>query len=369
MASPQPTLPTLRPDSIWTKVSLHRVPGTILLVTAFVSYLITAICYLQGVGPYIAFALAMIPWIAIVFLELDWTYHHFGWFSLFMLMGFVQCVHYSEHCIEVIQNHFFGVSAAEATAIFTQFNVEGVHFGGDTFLTIGTILLLWKFPRNPWLWVAVVPQIAHQAEHTFLFFNYIFEGTKAGGPGLLISPGGAIGGGIGLNRPDTHFIYNTLYTIPFVTAFFWQLKRTYDDTLHNAFPDAPPEELREISKKLETFKYRPTQTVLAPGDDANRLYIITEGQAAVLQPTPEGDIELATLHTGDYFGEVELLMPQAAHTKIIRAKTDLSVFAMDEPTFRQMLEMSPATKRRMLSVAEAREGRKLDKELTGAGAG
>jgi hypothetical protein len=310
---------------------------------ALVSYLILAISYLQGVPAWLAFGLALAPWGAIVFVELDWIYEHFGWFALFAAMAFVQLIHYSEHCIEVVQVHVFGVPTHQALAIFSNLNVEGVHFAGDTFLTIGTLLLLTKFPRNPWLWVAVPFQVAHQAEHTFLFFNYFFLGAPQGGPGLLASPGGAIGGGVGLNRPDLHWIYNTLYTIPFTLALIYQLKRTYDRALQKAFPGASRADLVSASRHLETFKFEPSQTVLAPGDDADRMYIITEGEASVLVPGENGqDTEIASLGPGHYFGQVGLLVPGAEHQHIVRAKTALSVLAMDEQTFKH-LEMASQT--------------------------
>jgi hypothetical protein len=332
----------LKADSYWSALAFHKVPPKYIMGAAFVSYLILAIGYLQGLPAWLAFGLAIAPWVAIVFVELDWVYQHFGWFALFALMAFVQLIHYSEHCIEVVQVHVFGVPTHQALAIFSNLNVEGVHFSGDTFLTVGTLLLLAKFPRNPWLWLAIPFQIFHQAEHTFLFYNYVFmPGHPSGGPGLLASPGGAINGGVGLSRPDLHWIYNTLYTIPFTIALIYQLKRTYDTALQKAFPSASRADLIVASRRLETFRYAPSQTVLAPGDDADLMYIITEGQAAVLQPDASGqEAEIATLGPGQYFGAVGLLIPGAEHLHTIRAKGNLSVLAMDEATFRHLMTAS-----------------------------
>ena len=355
-ATPQLAGPTtLKADSYWSKMAIHRVPSKYLLISAFISYMILAISYLEGAPPWIAFGLALLPWCLMVMFELQWSYKHFHWFALFGLMAFVQTIHYSEHCIEIIQVHIFHEPVYKAIAIFSTLNIEWVHFLGDTFLTIGTLVLVSKFPRNPWLWVAIPFQIAHQAEHTFLIFNYLFEGARAGGPGLLSSPGGAIGGGVGLNRPDLHWIYNTLYTIPFVLALIYQLKRTYDEALDEAFPEAPKAELLEASRRLETFHYAVSETVLAPGDDADRLYIIVEGEAVVFRHDDDGQVvEVATLHKGQYFGEVGLLVPGAPHTKTIRAKTDLTVLAMDEPTFRHLMDTSQATHDRFAEMAADR---------------
>jgi hypothetical protein len=325
-------------------MALHQVPATYLMVTAFVSYFILGVCYLQGVNIALAFGLAMVPWLVIVFFEIKWTYRHFHWFAAFSFMAFVQVIHYSEHCIQVIQVHLFDVNPHEAQAIFSRLNIEGVHFVGDSLLTLGTLLLIYKFPRNPWLWVALPFQVLHEAEHVYLVFNYVFEGAKVGGPGLLASPGGAIGGGIGLIRADLHWIYNTLYTIPFVIALVWQLKRTYDEALDEAFPEAPQSELVSASQKLETFHYRPSETVLASGDDADRMYIVTEGEACVIDEDADGvETVVDTVRHGQVFGATGLLVPGAPHPRTVRAQTDLTVLAMDGETFRHLVAVSRVT--------------------------
>jgi len=267
-------------------------------------------------------------------------------------MVIVQAIHYSEHCIQVLQYHVFGNSLAESQAIFSEFNIEGVHFAGDTLLTVGTLALIWKFPKNPWLWVAVPFQLAHQAEHTYLMFNYVFQGTDVGGPGLLGSPGGLIGGGLDLVRVDLHWIYNTLYTIPFVIGLIWQLKRTYDEALDEAFPDASRSAKVEAAHHLGTYHYEPGELVLAPGTDEKRLYIITEGIAGIFEDFDGIEKEEATLHRGQFFGEQGLLVPDHSHTKIVRAKTKLTTLAMDETTFRHLMASSQLTLDEVKDIAE-----------------
>ena len=337
----------LKPDSIWKKFNVHKVPPGKIVLTAFASYLIVALAWLGGSTIWLAFGLALIPWVPIAFLEIEWTYKHYGWFVIFFAMAIVQAIHYSEHCIEVIQVHLFNTPVSQALAIFSKLNVEGVHFFGDTFLTIGTMALLWKFPRNPWLWIAAPFQILHQAEHTFLFFEHIAWGYPQGGPGLLAyKPAGAgnpqLNGALGslLNRPDLHWIYNTLYTIPFCIALVYQLKRTYDEALDEAFPEAPKSELVAASKKLETFKYVPGETVVSPGDLAHRIYIITEGEADIIDEVDGKEVVLGTLGHAKVFGEHGLNVPGAVHDKTIRAKTELTVLCMDEETFQHLEERS-----------------------------
>ncbi|MGI8760749.1 MAG: cyclic nucleotide-binding domain-containing protein [Jatrophihabitantaceae bacterium] len=332
-------------------MALHRVPPKYLLGAAFASYLILGLCYLQNVVIWLAFGLALIPWVIMMFVEMEWTYKHFGWLALFGVMAFVQTIHFSEHVIEVVQVHIFNDPLSKAQAIFGEFNVEWVHFTGDTALSIGTLLLLTRYRTNPWLYVATLFQVLHQSEHSFLIFNYLAYHVSPGAPGLL-ARGGAIGGGLPFNRPDLHLVYNTLYTIPFAIAFVWQLKRVYDESLDEAFKGVSHEELLAESRPMETFHYAPAETVLAPGDSAHRVYVITEGAAEVSHLGPNGvETAVAVLHRGQYFGEMAILLPGAAHTKTVRAVTDLSVLAMDPETFLHVIDSSQQCRTEMTRVA------------------
>jgi hypothetical protein len=341
-SSPAPAPDALTADSLWAKFNVHKVPPGRIVTTAFASYLITALGWLGGFPIWLAFGLSLLPWLPIAFFEVEWTYKHYGWFAIFFVMALVQSVHYSEHIIEVIQVHIFNTPVHNAQAIFSKLNIEGVHFGGDSFLTLGTLALIYKFPRNPWLWVAIPFQVAHQAEHTYLFWQHVVNHYPPGGPGLLAQGGALID--TGLNRPDLHFIYNTLYTIPFVTALVYQLKRTYDEALDEAFPEAPKSELLEASKHLETFKYQPGETVCAQGDLAHRIYVITEGEAIVIDNQGEQEVVIDTLTHGKVFGEHGVLVPGAVHDKTVRAKTVLTVLAMDEPTLQHLMNASVTPK-------------------------
>ncbi len=344
---------TFKADNWYARLALHKVPVTYILAASLASAVILALSLLQGLPTWLSFALALSPWGAIIFIELEWIYAHFGWFTLFATMATVQTIHYSEHCIEVIQYHIFHQTLAQSIAIFSSLNVELVHFSGDSFLTIGTLLLLAKYPRNPFLWIAIPFQIAHQAEHTYLTYNYLFAGDPGGGVGLLGSPGGAIGGGIGLNRPDLHWVYNTLYTIPFVSALIYQTKHIYDANLKKAFPHLSTAALIGLGRKVETLHFAPGEVILSPGDPSDRLYIISEGSAAVYSTDESGrDVESATLHAGQYFGEIGLLVPDAPHTKTIRAVTKLSVLEMEKETFLAIINSSQETGSDMLALAK-----------------
>ena len=123
-ASNQPhrTVVALRPDTWYSKLALHKVPATYLLGAFLTSYLVLAISWLETDTAWLAFGLALIPWGIIMFVETEWVYKHFKWMALFFAMALVQTIHYSEHCIEVIQYHIFHNPLKDSVAIFTKLN-------------------------------------------------------------------------------------------------------------------------------------------------------------------------------------------------------------------------------------------------------
>jgi hypothetical protein len=85
------------------------------------------------------------------------------------------------------------------------------------------LVLLGHFRVNRWLWLALLLGGWHEVEHAAIFWVYLTTGVS-GTPGLL-SQGGAIAGGLPVSRPDLHFFYNLIETIPLLVAFLAQAQR------------------------------------------------------------------------------------------------------------------------------------------------
>jgi hypothetical protein len=102
-----------------------------------------------------------------------------------------------------------------------------VHFVWNGLVVSAAVwLLVIRFWRNPWLWATAVIASWHMVEHVVIFRAYLQTGTP-GDPGLL-AHGGRIGGGLPILRPDMHFLYNLVETLPLWIAFVWQVKRMFD---------------------------------------------------------------------------------------------------------------------------------------------
>ena len=85
-------------------------------------------------------------------------------------------------------------------------------------------MLASRFRDNPWLWFTVLFASWHEMEHAYIVLIYLRTGV-AGTPGLL-SHGGLIIGGLPLARPDLHFLYNLIETVPLGVAFIQQVRCT-----------------------------------------------------------------------------------------------------------------------------------------------
>ncbi len=338
-------------------LAIHSVPPHIVVLTALASCSALIFAIVQG-WPLWAIALAtLLPWIPIFAFEVVWTYRHYHWLALFYVLVITQGGHFIEHVVQMIQIHILGLKGLEARGVFGALDIEWVHFTWNTWVIIAALLLIFRFRANRWLWLTVLIAGWHELEHIIIMASYLATG-QAGTPGLL-SKGGLLGGGLPLVRPDLHFVYNLIETTPLVIAFVYQLKHSHDEWLKRALPRLQEHVLAETTNLLQTMRFAADETIVRQGDASDRFYIITKGEVSVTRRDQSGDVELATLTPGQYFGEIGLLSgtPRSAS---IRAKTAVELLAVDRNTFRMLAESSSATAEDLAEVARQRLGQVSD---------
>jgi hypothetical protein len=165
----------------------------------------------------------VIPWVPVFCGDLVWIYQRYRWLALFYGVVVAQGGHCIEHVSQMIQIHAMGLSGPAAAGIFSGLNTEWVHFVWNTWVILAVALLMTPYSKNPWLWITAVLAGWHEVEHAYIFSVYLQTGIS-GTPGLL-SQGGALWGGLPLSRPDLHFLYNLVETVPLFVAFFGQVRR------------------------------------------------------------------------------------------------------------------------------------------------
>jgi len=145
------------------------------------------------------------------------------WIALLGFLALTQTAHLLEHVAQMIQIHVLHLSGDAAQGIVGQLNIEWVHFGWNALVLVTLLALLPRFPTNPWL-IAVTPLAGwHFIEHSVMIARYLETGIP-GGPGLL-SSGGLLFGGLPIPRPDLHFLYNVVETVPLLVAWVVELRR------------------------------------------------------------------------------------------------------------------------------------------------
>lgn len=420
--------------SVVNLAAFQRVPNSIVIGTAAASIVAVVGLTLMGQPLYIIALVALLPWIPTMLFESLWKIEHYSWIAVFAVFVLLQLGHLGEHVAQVGALSFLdgtsacpppvdsgdnvlraieaglrdpnstatGLSASHiimpdatgvprlnsrgsvisgppACGVFGQLDIELVHLIFEIFGWMVTGVLLTKFPRNIWLWMAMAFLILHTFEHLFISYLYFFDddlafsgmkqrwATVADGNIITAHPVGkepalvsfysaagkfgilARGGLVGtffpsinsslLERPYLHFIYNLLVVGPTVIGFVVVARQAYDKYLAIALPTLTRDELVRVSTQLEPKHYRAGDIIIKQGEIADDFYVLAKGTVEIIEETPDGDHVVATLTSGNYFGEIGL-RKNAPRTATVRAVTFVEVLALDQKEFADLVSSS-----------------------------
>jgi hypothetical protein len=134
----------------------------------------------------------------------------------------LQLLHQGEHVVQVLQLLLTGGNADLAQGLLTRLNQEVVHLAWTSGVWIGSGLLLLRFRRNRWLWIALAVASVHEVEHVYLADAWLHPGLELhGGVNGILATGGLAGGP--LQRPYLHFLYNLAELLPLGAALLDEL--------------------------------------------------------------------------------------------------------------------------------------------------
>lgn len=332
-------------------VTFRSVDQRVVLVAAIGSAVLILAAWIDGWPAWRAALPILLVWLPIVTVETSWMKRRFGWLALFYGLVVWQGGHVIEHLAQMVQIHALGATGPAARGIFGKLDVEWVHFGFNTAILLAVAALLVRFRRNPWLWVAAIAAGWHQAEHVLIMVEYLRTGVP-GDPGLL-SRGGVLFGGVSLARPDLHFLYNVIETLPLVGGFLWQVGRSHDAWLATAFPTLDDETLATLTALAEPHRYEPGVTIVREGEFADRFCVVTEGTVVVSRAGPVGEMWVATLGPGQFFGEIALL-EGVPRTATVRSRERIELLELDRVAFDSALEAAPPLRSILTDVAVQR---------------
>lgn len=205
-------------------LDFHRLPPTSLLTTFITLAGAVFITRLLGWPVWVAAIASLLPWLPYISRGLACASQRSRWLGLAYLLVVVQGGHTIEHVVQMAQIHLLRLTGEAAHGLIGKLDLEWVHFVFNSLILLGVLGLLVAERRGGWLWLTALVAGWHQIEQTYIMMVYLTTDV-VGTPGLL-ARGGLIGGGLPLARPDLHFLYNLIETVPLVLAFIHLLRAT-----------------------------------------------------------------------------------------------------------------------------------------------
>ena len=106
------------------------------------------------------------------------------------------------------------------------------------------------------------------------------------------------------------------------------------------FAGIEPARLKLLAYTSDVVTYRASQILFKQGDVGDAAYVIIKGDAEVIIPSATGDISIATLHDGDFVGEIAILC-DTPRTATVRAKSELKALRIRKEPFFELLHQFP----------------------------
>jgi small-conductance mechanosensitive channel/CRP-like cAMP-binding protein len=95
-----------------------------------------------------------------------------------------------------------------------------------------------------------------------------------------------------------------------------------------------------LSRRMRMIIYGPGEVILRQGDPGDSLYVVRAGSVAVQVGSDGARREVATLTSGQFFGEMSLMTGETRAATVV-AKTDCECYIVDKEAFREVLDERP----------------------------
>ena len=132
-------------------------------------------------------------------------------------------------------------------------------------------------------------------------------------------------------------------------------KRALENHLRGVpmFAELSADFIEHLKASVELLRFAPGQVIARQGDAADSFYLVRIGFVKISENYPGGELVLAYLSRGDYFGEIGLL-GGGVRTATCTALDHVEVVRVSGDDFREMVERFPNVRRGLEAVAEER---------------
>ena len=133
------------------------------------------------------------------------------------------------------------------------------------------------------------------------------------------------------------------------------------------FTALDPKAKNALTNVTQSLFYEPGENIVVQGDSGDTYYIVASGDVDIIISHSEGDEKVvATLHSGDSFGEVALIK-ETKRTATVRALNSVKVFGIQRDAFLQSIAaagISPEMVTNFLRVASVLHKAPVFRDLT-----
>jgi len=119
------------------------------------------------------------------------------------------------------------------------------------------------------------------------------------------------------------------------------------------FADLSPDFIEHLKESVELQRFAPGQTIALQGDPADSFYLVRIGFVKISENYPGGELVLAYLSRGDYFGEIGLL-GGGVRTAACTALDHVELVRISGEDFRDMVARFPSVRTGLEAVAAER---------------
>jgi CRP-like cAMP-binding protein/Fe-S-cluster-containing dehydrogenase component len=119
------------------------------------------------------------------------------------------------------------------------------------------------------------------------------------------------------------------------------------------FADLAPDFIEHLKESVELVRYAPGQVIAQQGEAVDCFYLVRIGFVKISEQYPGGELVLAYLSRGDYFGEIGLL-GGGMRTATCTALDHVEVVKISGDDFREMVERFPSVRTGLEAVAAER---------------
>ncbi|HEV2445651.1 MAG TPA: cyclic nucleotide-binding domain-containing protein, partial [Candidatus Sulfopaludibacter sp.] len=133
-------------------------------------------------------------------------------------------------------------------------------------------------------------------------------------------------------------------------------KRALDDHLRSVpmFASLTQDFIDVLRNNVELVRYTKGDVICRQGDIADSFYLVRLGFVKVSEPHPGGELVLAYLGRGSYFGEIGLL-GEGRRTATCAALDHVELVRIHAAEFQQMVEQFPEVRRNLEQLASERQ--------------